>query len=214
MGPTRTLCCYPTAAGFAQAHADAIMNVWREGGAPPRPRVLFSAHGLPKRVIAGGDPYQWQVEQTAKAVSARLPADWETRICYQSRVGPLEWIGPSTEAEIEQAGHDGQGVIVTPIAFVSEHVETLVELDIDYARRASALPYYLRADALGVADGFIALLADEAVRLAGSDAALSCQAGRRLCPASFAKCPLREDMGQASPGRPVATNATSQEPAP
>ena len=66
-------------------------------------RVLFSAHGLPKKIIQKGDPYQWQVEKTAKAisVSANLNKN-EWRVCYQSRVGPLEWIGPSLDEEIKK----------------------------------------------------------------------------------------------------------------
>ena len=101
------------------------------------PRVLFSAHGLPKKIIAKGDPYQWQVENTAQAVVDDMKIeglDWT--VCYQSRVGPLEWIGPSTDDEIERAGKDGVPVIVVPIAFVSEHSETLVELDIEYKELA------------------------------------------------------------------------------
>ncbi len=67
-------------------------------------------------------------------------------VCYQSRVGPLEWIGPATDAEIRRAGADGKGVIVVPIAFVSEHSETLVELDIEYRHLADAsgVPDYMR----------------------------------------------------------------------
>ena len=62
--PTRTLCCYPTVEKFAEAHADAILSTWKSNGSPPYPRVLFSAHGLPKRIVDAGDPYRWQVEQT------------------------------------------------------------------------------------------------------------------------------------------------------
>ena len=191
-GPSRTLCCYPTGKSFAQAHADAILAAWEKGGSPPNPRVLFSAHGLPKRVIDGGDPYQWQVEQTVDQVSAKLPAAWQKRLSYQSRVGPLEWIGPSTEEEIDAALRDRIGLIVSPIAFVSEHVETLVELDIDYGKRAAAAPFYLRAKALGIADGLIDTLAAQCLRLASTTAPVSCAAGLRLCPARFTQCPNSE----------------------
>ena len=80
---------------------------WRLGAMaarPANPRVLFSAHGLPQSVIDRGDPYQWQVEQSVAAVRKQLPSDWDTRICYQSRVGPMKWLGPSTEEEIHAAG--------------------------------------------------------------------------------------------------------------
>lgn len=191
--PASTVCCYPGGARFAQAHADAILAAWREGGSPAKPRVLFSAHGLPQRVIDAGDPYQWQVEQSAAAVRVLLPPDWETRVCYQSRVGPLKWIGPSTEEEIDAAAHDKAGIIVSPIAFVSEHVETLVELDIEYAQKAVELgvPFYLRAPALGAASGFIDGLADLVERARAVPGAIQSEAGGRLCPAQYGLCPHR-----------------------
>lgn len=196
--PASALCCYPTSAKLAATHAGAIMDAWRAGGSPAKPRVLFSAHGLPETVVASGDPYRWQVEQSAAAVRALLPAEWETRISYQSRVGPLKWIGPSTKAEIEAAGRDQIGLIVCPIAFVSEHIETLVELDIEYAHKAKSLglPFYLRAKTPGAAPGFIDGLADLVeLALAKSGQAKSghegpwSERGKRLCPVQFGKCP-------------------------
>jgi ferrochelatase len=189
--PTSALCCYPAGAQFAEAHAEAILSTWREGGSPANPRVLFSAHGLPKRVIDKGDPYQWQIEKTAAAVRAKLPADWETRISYQSRVGPLEWIGPATDAEFRAAARDQRGLIVSPIAFVSEHVETLVELDIEYGHlaRELKLPFYLRAPALGAAPRFIDALADLAERALTQPGKLSSETGYRICPRAFGLCP-------------------------
>lgn len=191
--PASTICCYPSAAPLAEAHADAILKAWREGGSPAKPRVLFSAHGLPQSVIDRGDPYQWQVEQTAAAVRKLLPADWESRISYQSRVGPMKWIGPSTEEEIHAAGKDGAGLIVSPIAFVSEHVETLVELDIEYAQlaRSLKLPFYLRAPALGTAPRFIDALAELAARAMEQPGKTCSERGVRLCPASAGLCPCR-----------------------
>ena len=98
--------------------------------------MLFSAHGLPERVIKAGDPYQSQVEQTATAIAEPSDGlDWS--VCYQSRVGPLKWIGPSTDAEIRRAGADKVSVVLYPLSFVSEHSETLVELDIDYRHLAA-----------------------------------------------------------------------------
>jgi ferrochelatase len=123
---------------------------------------LLSAHGLPLKTVRKGDPYPQQVEKTAAAVTGMLgqrPADW--RVCYQSRVGPLAWLGPTTDAEIRQAGKDGVGLVVTPISFVSEHSETLVELDRDYRRLAEAagVPFYRRVAAVGTDPSFIAGLA-------------------------------------------------------
>lgn len=197
--PASTICCYPAGAYFAQAHADATLAKWREGGSPAQPRLLFSAHGLPQSVIKRGDPYQWQVEQSVAAVRKLLPADWEIRTCYQSRVGPMKWIGPSTEQEIHRAAEDGAGVIISPIAFVSEHVETLVELDIEYAQLAKRLqlPFYLRAPALGADPRFIDALADLAERALSAPGKVQSESGGRLCPAAFGLCAQSKNLGGA-----------------
>ena len=188
--PSSTICCYPAGAKFAEAHADAILETWRRAGSPPNPRVLFSAHGLPQRVIDRGDPYQWQVEQSVAAVRKLLPPEWQTRICYQSRVGPLKWLRPSIEEEIRAAARDQAGVLVSPISFVSEHVETLVELDIEYAHLAARLklPFYLRAPALGATPRFIDALADLVELALAAPGALHTETGGRLCPGHFGRC--------------------------
>ena len=192
---TSTVCCYPSQAAFVAAHAALIGKVWAEAtAAGARARLLFSAHGLPQKVVARGDPYQWQVEQTAAAVvdALALPdLDWV--VCYQSRVGPLAWIGPATEAEIARAGADGVAVVVVPIAFVSEHSETLVELDIDYRRLAAAsgVPAYHRVAALGAEPKFIWALA-ALVREASRRDGIGSQQGGRICPAACRRCPLVE----------------------
>ena len=190
----RTVCCYPKQAGLVAACADLVRTALAEIGGSAPPRVLFSAHGLPKRVVADGDPYQWQVEQTvASVVDALAIADLDHVVCYQSRVGPLEWIGPSTEDEIARAGRDGVAVVVVPIAFVSEHSETLVELDIEYAEKAreAGVPKYVRVRALGTAPSFIAGLADvvDSALATGSGTVPAC--GARLCPANMRRCPCR-----------------------
>ncbi|MES1157273.1 MAG: ferrochelatase [Alphaproteobacteria bacterium] len=191
--PASAICCYPAGAQFARAHANAILDAWRTGGEPPSPRVVFSAHGLPERVIKSGDPYQWQVEQSVAAVRTLLPQNWQCRVAYQSRVGPLKWIGPSTLEEIETAGRDRVGLIVSPIAFVSEHVETLVELDIDYAKAAkqACVPFYLRAKTLGVAPDFIDGLASLVVNAVGKTKSVRSESGERICPGKFRLCPYR-----------------------
>jgi len=174
--PAKAVCCYPTEAGFIAAHAALLGEALQKAGTTENLRVLFSAHGLPKKIVDGGDPYQAQVEQSCAAIVAKLgqpDLDWVT--CYQSRVGPLEWIGPSTEAEIGRAGAEGKRLIVVPVAFVSEHSETLVELDIEYAKLAaeSGVPAYLRVPALGVHPDFIAALAG-LVQAARSDREILC----------------------------------------
>lgn len=190
--PPRTVCCYPGDRGFVRALADLIRPAHARASQHGRPRVLFSAHGLPKRVIERGDPYQWQVERTASAVVAALAANLDWAICYQSRVGPLEWIGPSIGDEIERAGRERLPTVVVPIAFVSEHSETLVELDIEYRRRAAraGVPHYERVPAVATHPAFIAGLAD-LVRGALGRAPGACSGdGARLCPAARTGCAM------------------------
>jgi len=163
--PTVQVRDYPEHSLYVEAMA-AQLRAALDSARPKGPfRLLFSAHGLPKKVIDGGDPYQAQIERTAAAVIAALGRDAETldwRVCYQSRVGPLEWIGPATDDEIKRAGAQALGLVVLPIAFVSEHSETLVELDIEYRELAAhhGVPFFIRVPALGTDVGFIGALAD------------------------------------------------------
>ena len=178
------VCCYPTADGFIAAIAELLTEALARVKPGISYRVLFSAHGLPKRVIDKGDPYRWQVEQTFAAVLARLGRpDLDAVICYQSRVGPLEWIGPATDAEVRRAGRDRKGVIVVPVAFVSEHSETLVELDIEYAKlaRDEGVPDYMRVPAVRARPAFIAGLASLVLDSLRGTTPVSCVPGR-LCP--------------------------------
>ncbi|MGQ0664927.1 MAG: ferrochelatase [Pseudomonadota bacterium] len=188
--PTRAPCCWPLAAGLVAAMADLIRPAYARAAGRGRPRVLFSAHGLPERIVAAGDPYQWQVERTAAAVAAALGHDLDWVVCYQSRVGPLAWIGPTTADEIARAGAVGLPVVVVPIAFVSEHSETLVELDIEYRAHAAArgVPHYERVPAVATHRAFIDGLADLVARALGEPPALGA-CGARLCPAEYRRCP-------------------------
>jgi ferrochelatase len=195
--PSHAICCYPQMNGFIEAMAAGIRPHLEAVRAHGPVRLLLSAHGLPKSIVSRGDPYQWQVEQTAAALAAHLAAhlddehlDW--RICYQSRVGPLDWIGPATDAEIVRAGQERRALVIAPIAFVSEHSETLVELDIEYARlaRESGVLAYQRAPTVDARDTFIAGLADLVRTAAGSARPLRAAGGDRLCPAACGLCPL------------------------
>ena len=194
-GRVRTVCCWPELEGLTQGYVRSILGVWDAAGRPPGVRVLFSAHGLPEQVIARGDPYQWQVEQTAAAIAARLAPRWDGEldwsVCYQSRVGPLRWIGPSTPEALSAAVKDGRGVLLAPIAFVSEHVETLVELDREYAELAQELgaAHYLRAPTVSVMPDFIAGLAAVVARALQRPGGTEADSGARLCPARWTRCP-------------------------
>jgi len=198
--PTAAICCYPAEDGFAAAAAAHIRKAMDGATDAVSYRLLLSAHGLPRRVIGKGDPYQWQVEQSAAAIVEKLAMpELEPVVCYQSRVGPLEWIGPSTDAEIARAGTDGKGVVVFPIAFVSEHSETLVELDIEYAKlaRRHGVKDYRRAPTVGAQAAFVGGLANlvrQAMSSQREDASLdiTSSTGSRLCPQNFCRCGMEK----------------------
>lgn len=192
--PTTRICCYPWEPGFVAAMAACIAQTYARARPGLSYRLLLSAHGLPKRIVEKGDPYRWQVEACAEAIVGALGMknpDWE--ICYQSRVGPMAWIGPSTDDEIRRAGREGKGVIVAPIAFVCEHSETLVELDIQYAElaKASGVPDYLRSTAVGTHPDFITGLAALVRRSRAGGIVTSCDGGR-LCPPGFKGCEFKD----------------------
>lgn len=193
-GRTRSVCCYPTVAGLARAHADAIREVWNTAGRPANIRLLFSAHGLPQKVVDGGDPYRAQIEATAAAIGELLPELADRQVCFQSRVGRLQWLTPSTDDEVRRAGAEGKGVLIAPIAFVSEHVETLVELDHEYAalaREVGATPY-LRAGTPGVRDAFVETLAGAVVSSLDRSGGVA-PYGPWRCPAGHGKCALKTE---------------------
>lgn len=133
--PTHRICCYPLESGVVGYFVDEIQRALKEHDLS-NTRVLFTAHGLPEKIIKAGDPYSRQVVETAAAIKAQLPKELDTLVCYQSRVGPVKWIDPYTDDEIERAGKEGKELIVVPLSFVSEHSETLVELDIEYKELA------------------------------------------------------------------------------
>ena len=204
VAPVRSLCCYHSDPGFIRATADLVRDSYVAARAGLDPaialRVLFSAHGLPEVIITQGDPYQNQVEKTSAAL-ARIMAidglDWA--ICYQSRATPQKWIGPSTEAEIERAAHDKVAILVVPIAFVSDHSETLVELDVEYKELAhkEGVPGYYRAPVQNSDPGFISALADLVRTTRTRPPGLCSFVGGRTCPAPHGDCP------HARAGRPA-----------
>ena len=186
--PQTRVCCYPWETGFIGAEVALINEALERRRSGLTYRLLFSAHGLPKRIVEKGDPYQWQVEKTAEAILRRLAIDnLDWRICYQSRVGPLEWIGPSTDAEIRRAGEEGKGAIVVPISFVSEHSETLVELDLDYGERLvreAGVPDYIRVGTVRTHPLFIEGLAALVMAATKMGTSITC-AEARICPAGM-----------------------------
>ena len=196
--PTHTICCYPTLAGMIEAQAALLTAALGRVRGPQPVRVLFSAHGLPERTVERGDPYPRQVAMTAAAILEAMPVPVaDSMICYQSRVGPLAWIGPATDAEIRRAGAEGVSLVVLPIAFVGEHSETLVELDMDYAELASrsGVPHYVRVPTLGVHRRFIAGLAELIDDALAAEAGVRPEHGRRACPEDCGACAMTGGEG-------------------
>ncbi len=193
-----TLCCWFADAGYIAATAAIVRRALDEARASSqgvRVRVLFSAHGLPEVIVQKGDPYQYQVETTVAGVVAALgEPDLDHLVCYQSRATPQKWLDPSTEAVLEIAAHDKVAVLVVPIAFVSEHSETLVELDVEYRELAHRLgvPGYYRAPAQNSDAGFITALAGLVAATRARGPGLCSYAGARACPARHGDCPMMQ----------------------
>jgi ferrochelatase len=185
--PVKKICCYPTNDGLVENIAELI---GKQIKGLKNFRILFSAHGLPEKIIKNGDPYQFQVELTVKKVVERLGIKGlDFVICYQSRVGPLKWIEPYTEDEIKRAGADKKAIVLVPIAFVSEHSETLVELDIEYKHLATqnGVKKYIRIPTVRAGEEFIKGLAG--LVLSDEQRAVVCMRENGSC---FAKCPNKD----------------------
>tara|TARA_Y100000590_G_scaffold83526_1_gene93143 strand:- start:1274 stop:2290 length:1017 start_codon:yes stop_codon:yes gene_type:complete len=187
---TKTICCYPTENYFIKSHAilikKTIKNLENKNF-----KLLFSAHGLPENKIKKGDPYQWQIEKTVEGIMSELiNENLDFLISYQSRVGPLKWIGPSTDEAIIKYSKEKKGIVIVPVAFVSEHSETLVELDIEYKKLAekNGCSFYKRVPALGIEENFIKGLTELVLQKETKGNFVSSV----ICPNKYVKCPCLE----------------------
>ena len=147
---------------------------------------------MPEKNIKKGDPYQWQIEQSVKNIVVNLnepELDWI--LSYQSRVGPLKWIGPSTDEIIVKNAKIGKHIVLVPIAFVSEHSETLVELDIEYKKLAldHGCKNYTRVPALGLNKDFIQALSELIIKKEEYKFNESLFPPKIQCPTYLKKCP-------------------------
>ncbi len=189
---TKTICCYPTEKNFILSYSNLIkkkINLKKL----QETILIFSAHGLPENKIKQGDPYQWQVENTVKQLVEKLSIkNLNYILSYQSRVGPLKWIGPSTETIIKEESKKKKIIIVVPVAFVSEHSETLVELDIEYKKLAveNGSRDYLRVPAVTVDSDFINSLKSSILSATSCDRFSS----SIRCLAKFKKCPRLKNI--------------------
>jgi ferrochelatase len=160
--PLVEICTWHDDPGYLDASAAALRETLGRVPAPLREKVLvvFSAHGLPMSQVRKGDPYPTYIEHSARETARRAGAA-AFQVTYQSRVGPTKWLGPDT-VEFLEANARGRAVVAVPIAFVSEHLETLYDLD-HLAKDASekgGAALFLRVPALGTRPDFVAALAD------------------------------------------------------
>ena len=189
---TKIICCYPTEKNFILSYANLIKEKINISNLAET-TLVFSAHGLPENKIKQGDPYQWQVEQTVSELVKKISINNLNYILsYQSRVGPLKWIGPSTDVVIKNEAQKNKIIVVVPVAFVSEHSETLVELDIEYKKLAieNGSKDYLRVPAVRANQDFINSL---------KSSILEASSGKRFtssiqCPENFKKCPRLQNV--------------------
>ena len=189
MTNTSIICCYPEDTKFIKAHTELIR---KKISGINNFKLIFSAHGLPEKNIKNGDPYQWQVEQGVKGIMEEInDKSIDYILSYQSRVGPLKWIGPSTEDVIIENSKIGKHLVIVPIAFVSEHSETLVELDIEYEKlaRNNGCKNYSRIEALGISDYFIDSLSNLILNKDDYKYKNNLYPPKNRCPSNFTKCP-------------------------
>jgi ferrochelatase len=187
---TKIICCYPTENNFIESHI-SLINKTLKSIENNNFKLIFSAHGLPENKIKKGDPYQWQVEETVKEIMSRLKQEnLDHLISYQSHVGPMKWIGPSTDEMIIKYSKEKKGIVIVPVAFVSEHSETLVELDIEYKKLAekNGCSFYRRIAALGIEENFIKGLTELVLRQETRGNFVS----SIICPNQYIKCPCLE----------------------
>jgi ferrochelatase len=155
---------YPTDSRYLDAMSHTVISAW--AGIPAHRRsgtvLVFSAHGLPQKFIDGGDPYADHIEATRQGILDRVKLPNRQVLAYQSRTGPVKWLGPGTEETLRDLGREGvTDVLVVPLSFVSDHIETLYEVDMLFAdaAREAGITGYRRTAALNVSPLFISALA-------------------------------------------------------
>ncbi|MGL6344744.1 MAG: ferrochelatase [Waterburya sp.] len=150
--------------GYLRSMADLIAQELDKFPNPEQVHVFFSAHGVPVSYVEeAGDPYQQEIEACTRLIMQTLGRPNQYTLAYQSKVGPVEWLQPYTDDALEELGAEGiEDLVVVPISFVSEHIETLQEIDIEYREVAeeAGIKNFHRVPALNTYPGFIDSLAD------------------------------------------------------
>jgi ferrochelatase len=154
---------------YIDAMADTVRDAVRkiEAESPGEIHLLYSAHSIPARYLKEGDPYLTQIQHTVKLIDKRLGDVYPSTLAFQSKVGPVKWLEPATKDMIFKLGRDGiQKLVVVPVGFVSDHIETLQEIDILYKQLAdkAGIGEFRRAASLNLRPKFIDALAEIALR--------------------------------------------------
>jgi ferrochelatase len=173
--PERTVSQFYDHPLYIQALAQRISSVLRQFADSSRIHLVFSAHGLPMSLVEKGDPYPNQIEATVRMVSEegrrQFPGWPKTHLlCYQSRVGPAKWLQPPLTSTIERLGTEGvKEMLIVPISFVTEHIETLHEINIEAREdaRKFGVDVFRMMPAVGDSPLFIAALKDLVLRAIG-----------------------------------------------
>jgi ferrochelatase len=189
--------CYFNEPNFINSQVKLLTNAIEKAknNGFSNPKIIFSAHGLPEKIIKRGDPYQFQVEETVKNIVKKFQqpeemVELDHVISYQSRVGPVKWIGPYTDEVIVKYSKENRALIIVPVAFVSEHSETLVELDIEYKKLANDnnCPYYLRVETVMTEENFILSLTNIVKNLEKYSNSTHSWQGNRFCGPDKKEC--------------------------
>ncbi len=154
---------WPDQPTYVQSFAQAVERELANFSDPSKAHILFSAHSIPERYVREGDPYLEQTKTTVELIMDRLDRRIPYQLCFQSKIGPVKWLEPFTSNVITQLGKQGiDDVLVVPISFVSEHIETLYELDILFQKiaRESGVKNFRRVPALNSNPTFIRALAE------------------------------------------------------
>ncbi len=173
--PERTINNFHDHPLYIQALVQRIGSVLRQFPDSSRIHLVFSAHGLPMSLVEKGDPYPKQIEETVRlacALGEKEHPGWPRThlLCYQSRVGPAKWLQPSLTGTIERLCHEGvKEMLVVPISFVTEHIETLHEINIEAREEAEKLGIerFRMMPAVGDSPLFIAAMKDLVLRAVG-----------------------------------------------
>ncbi|MBF8247045.1 MAG: ferrochelatase [Rickettsia sp.] len=194
---TKSFCCYYNQEDFLRSHVNLLKNTLDSLGNFQNYVLIFSAHSLPQKFIDSGDPYQWQIEESVKNIIQKLnkdgykirEKDWE--ISYQSKIGPIKWLKPSTVEVIENHARNMQNIILIPISFVSEHIEVLVELDIEYKEVADRYNVeFIRISTLRLEKSFIEALYKNVINmfLNQDSQKITSSNLQKNCPPKFSSC--------------------------